>query len=96
MTKQAKQHANSSVQEALSDFKVQASKGKTKASEMVAETQQLLDRYKAEETSHRDEMLRVRNQIQKIDSHIDASIMDISTNCIDKCRTGKLPFRCKS
>ena len=81
-----------SLRNALSDAKTQASTGKEKAATKLSETTQLLEHYRTERQRHQDEMASAQNQIQTINSQIDASVLDISTDCIDTCRTGMFWF----
>ena len=85
---QAQTHAKESLHEALADVKAQAVKGKERAVKVFFETEKLLERYETEEAGHNKEMQRIRDQIQVLNSKIDISILDVSTDCIDKCRTG--------
>ena len=71
-------------------MKAQVVKGKETAVKVLSETEKLLKRYETEEAGHNKEMQRIRDQIQMLNSKIDISILDVSTDCIDKCRTGVL------
>eukprot|EP00112_Aurelia_sp_Birch-Aquarium-sp1_P001545 Seg1167.1 transcript_id=Seg1167.1/GoldUCD/mRNA.D3Y31 product="hypothetical protein" protein_id=Seg1167.1/GoldUCD/D3Y31 len=88
---QAQTNIMQSLRSALSDAKTQASAGKAKAATKLSETEELLEHYKAEQKRHQDEMANAQNQIQIINSQIDTSVLDISTDCIDTCRTVSMP-----
>ena len=66
-----------------------AKDGQSKAMKKFLEWQSLVDHYNAVEKGHKDEMEKIREQIQNIDSEIDDSLLAVSDDCIAKCRTGK-------
>ena len=79
---------NNNLREALADVKAQATKGKESAAKKLEETTLLLKEYTTQHEGHTAEMQRVQEQIQTINSDVDMAVLDISTDCIDKCKTG--------
>ena len=79
---------NNNLREALADVKAQATKGKETAAKKLGETALLLREYTTQHEGHTAEMQRVQKQIQTINSDVDMAVLDISTDCIDKCKTG--------
>ena len=48
-----------------------------------------LDSYKAKRERYLNEMKSVEDQIHNINSDVDLAMIDISTDCIDQCKTGQ-------
>ena len=63
-------------------------KGKTDAATNLEDVTQEYDAHDDKKTKHEAEMQRVLEQMQDQNSQIDAQVLDITTDCVTKCKTG--------
>ena len=85
---QATQNVNSQFRKAVSGVQDASAAGKKKADRVVQETTTLLTQTEAEQKGYTTNMGNLLEQIRGINSNIDNSVLDISTDCLDKCKTG--------
>ena len=81
-------NVNSKLREVLEDIKNQAKKGRDAAKEMVNNVKELLQSYTQRSQGYLNEMSSVQDQIHNINRDVDLAMIDISTDCIDQCKTG--------
>ena len=81
---------NGKLREVLGDIKNHAKKGRDAAREMANSVEELLNSYKERSQGYLNEMSSVKDQIHNINSNVDLAMIDISTDCIDQCKTGIL------
>ena len=78
------------MREVLEDVKKDAKKGRDAANERANDVASLLDSYKQTRQGYLNEMSSAVDQIHNINSDVDLALIDISTDCIDKCKTGEV------
>ena len=88
LIEQGKSNANSELREVLEDIKNQAKKGRDTAKEIANDVKELLESYTQRSQGYLNEMSSVRDQIHNINRDVDLAMNDISTDCIDHCKTG--------
>ena len=55
---------------------------------MANNVRELLDAYKERSQGYLNEMSSVQDQIHNINRDVDLAMIDISTDCVDQCKTG--------
>ena len=56
---------------------------------MASDVASLLESYKQKRQGYINEMSSVVDQIHNINKDVDLALIDISTDCINQCKTGK-------
>ena len=56
---------------------------------MANDVASLLDSYKDKRQGYLNEMSSVVDQIHNINKDVDLALIDITTDCINECKTGK-------
>ena len=56
---------------------------------MANDVASLLDTYKQKRRGYLNEMSSVVDQIHNINKDVDLALIDITTDCINQCKTGK-------
>ena len=56
---------------------------------MANDVASLLDTYKQKRQGYLNEISSVVDQIHNINSDVDLALIDITTDCINQCKTGK-------
>ena len=80
---------NAKLREVLSDLESNAKKGRDTAYEMASDVSFLLESYKKQRQGYLNEVSSVQQQIHYINSDVDLAMIDITTDCINQCRTGR-------
>jgi len=88
---QGRSNVNGKLREVLGDIKNHAKKGRDAAREMANSVEELLNSYKERSQGYLNEMSSVKDQIHNINSNVDLAMIDISTDCIDQCKTVAMP-----
>ena len=81
-------NVNIKLREVLEDIKNQAKKGRDAAKEMADNVKELLESYTQRSQGYQNEMASVEDQIHNINRDVDLAMIDISTDCINQCKTG--------
>ena len=76
------------MREVLVDLEKDAEKGRDSAKEVANDVEEILDSYKRQQKGYLDEMDSIQQQIMNINNGVDLSMIDITTDCIDECKTG--------
>ena len=73
----------------MSDLEHHAKKGRDTANEVASDVNDLLDSYKKQRQSYLNEISSAKQQIHYINSDVDLAMIDITTDCINQCKTGR-------
>ena len=77
------------MREALEGIQTDIVKGSEDAAKVLKDIEQDYEAHKQRKANFEAEMNSVHKEVQQRNTDIDTAIFDISTNCIDKCKTGK-------
>lgn len=72
----------------LTDIKTQAQNGRNNAARTADEVKRFLGSYESKRGGYTTEMDSLIKQIRFINSEVDMRVLEISTDCISKCKTG--------
>ena len=56
---------------------------------MASDVNALLDSYKKQRQGYLDDIFSLQQQIHYINSDVDLAMIDITSDCINQCRTGR-------
>ncbi len=88
LTNQARANLKQTFRDALGEIKEQMRKGKESATGVYSDVLEQYNNHVERKLQHEAEMERVQAEIFEANQNVDQDILDISTNCIDKCKTG--------
>eukprot|EP00794_Sanderia_malayensis_P008627 gene8627-9557_t len=91
ITKQARENMKLEFRNSLTDVKAQITKGKEAASTVYSDVEELYNGHVRRKAEYDEEATRAEKEILKSNLNIDQQVLDISTNCIDKCKTVSMP-----
>eukprot|EP00794_Sanderia_malayensis_P021371 gene21371-23454_t len=91
ITKQARENIKLEFRNSLTDVKDQITKGKEAASTVYSDVEELYNGHVRRKAEYDEEATRAEKEILKSNLNIDQQVLDISTNCIDKCKTVSMP-----
>eukprot|EP00794_Sanderia_malayensis_P008626 gene8626-9556_t len=91
ITQQARENMKLEFRNSLTDVKDQITKGKEAASTVYSDVEELYSGHVRRKTEYDEEATRAEKEILKSNLNIDEQVLDISTNCIDKCKTVSMP-----
>eukprot|EP00794_Sanderia_malayensis_P013020 gene13020-14360_t len=75
---------------AIDKLSVDVEAAKSKAANERQDIEQLLNDYTTQQADYEKRMELIEQEIRTKEQNIDAAVLDISTDCVLKCKTGKL------
>eukprot|EP00794_Sanderia_malayensis_P008625 gene8625-9555_t len=91
VTQQARENLKVEFRNSLNAVKTQITKGREAAGTVYSDVEELYNGHVRRKTEYDEEAVKAEKEILKTNQNIDQQVLDISTNCIDKCKTVSMP-----
>ena len=88
-TQQVKRHSKQAFLDALNDIRIQIKRAKENATKVYNDVVEQWNASVLRRDKYVSESGRVANEINALDKDLNENVLEITKNCVEKCRTGE-------